>query len=165
MPSYLVRPTNRVLAGPSGAQEQIIEMKVGANATVAEMVPTALVIYDAVAGSVKEAGALANNVLGVIEVRSGKLLTDTYAVGAPVSVIPRHSGAWVVLTLVKAGAAVLPGDPIVSGADGKAQKQAVGVMGAQGSVVAHALEAVDPTGSDLPCLCALSSSAEPAAAA
>ena len=164
MPSYLVRPTNRILAGPSGAQEQIIEMKVGAAATVAEMVAGRLVIYDAAAGSVKETGALADNVLGVIEVRSGKLLTDTHAVASPVSVIPRHSGAWVVLTLIKAGAAVLPGDPLVSGLLGKAQKQAAGAMGGQGTVIAHALEAVDPTASDLPCLCALSSSAEPAAA-
>jgi hypothetical protein len=165
MPAYMVKPTNRILAGPSGAQEQIIEMKVGAAATPAKMVAGRLVIYDAAAGSVKESGSKSDSVIGVIEVRSGKLLADTHAVADPVSIIPRTSGAWVVLTLVKAGAAVTPGDPIVSDIDGKAAKQLVGAVGAQGSVVAHALEAVDPTNAEATCLCALTGGAETKAAA
>ena len=164
MPQYLVKPSNRILVGPSRAQEEIIEMEVGANATAAKMIPGRFVIYDAAEGAVKEAGAATDVAIGVIEVRSGKLVTDQHAVGDPVSIIPRHSGAWVVVTLVSGGPAVTVGDPLVCAADGKLTKQVVGAMGAQGSVVAHALTNGDPTSADVTIIAALSSDAEPAAA-
>jgi len=165
MPSYMVKPANRILSGPVEAQGKIIEGKVGANATPAKMVPGRFVEYDAAEGSFKECGAKSDVCVGIIEVRSGKLLADTHAVGDPVSIIPRNSEAQVVVTLVSGGAAVTVGDPLVTAADGKAAKQAVGAMGAQGSVVAHALTNGDPAAADVTILAALSSSAEPAAAA
>ena len=157
-----VKPINRILVGDYNVP--LLDMEVGANATAAKMVPGRLVIHDTTDGDVKEAGVKADNVLGVIEVQAGKLVTDSHSVGANVKVIPLSSQAFVVLTLVSGGAAVAPGDPIVSAADGKAAKQAVGAMGSQGSVVAHAWETANPSGSDVTCIAQLVPGAEPAAA-
>jgi len=165
LPSYIVKPTNRILAGPPDAQGKIIEGEVGANATLVKMLPGRFVVYDAAEGDFKESGAVADTVVGILEVRSGRALTDApTAIGDPISIIPVGSGAWVVVTLVKAGAAVTVGDPLVAVADGKASKQAVGAMGGQGTVVARALTNGDPTSADVTVLAELSSSAEPAAA-
>lgn len=161
MPQGFVKPTNRILHGPSYVEPT--EFEIGANATAAKCVPGRLVIDDTTDGDVKEAGANADNILGVLEVDAGMAITDAYAVGDPCRVITTI-GARVVLTLVTGGAAVAPGDPIVSAADGKASKQAVGAMGAQGMVVAHALETQDPSAADKACLCRLALVSEPAAA-
>jgi len=165
MPQYApsIKPVNRILQSPPDVE--ILEMEVGANATAAKMLPGRLVIDDTTDGDVKEAGANADNVIGVIEVQSGMLLADNYAVGDPISIIPRHSGARVLLTLVSGSGAVSPGDPLVSAADGKAALQAVGAMGAQGTVIAHALASEDPSAADKTVVAVLSSAAEPAAAA
>lgn len=140
-------------------------MEVGANATAAKMLPGRFVIDDTIDGDVKESGAKADNCIGVLEVKSDMQLADNYAVGDLANVISRHENARVMILLVSGGAAVAPGDPIVTAADGKGAKQAVGAMGAQGTVVAHALETQDPSsGPDKWCLVVLSDSAEPAAA-
>jgi len=163
MPQYMVKPANRILVGPGNAE--IVEMKVGANATATKMVAGRFVVYDAADGAVKEAGSKADDVIGVIEVRSGKLLTDTHAIGDPVSIIRRGTGARVVVTLASGGASVVMGDALVISADGKLAKQAVGAMGAQGTVVAMALESADPSAGDKTIIAELQAGREPAAAA
>jgi len=87
---------------------ELVEYEVGANATVASMVAGILVIVDTVDGSVKEGTALSDDVLGVIEVRSGKTVTDTHAVGDPVTLIT-HAGARVVLITCSGGGAITQG--------------------------------------------------------
>lgn len=166
MPQWFdtVRPVNRILQGP--AKTEIWEMEVGANATAAQMVPGRFVIHDTTDGDVKEAGAKADNVIGVLEVKSDMQLADAYAVGDICNVIPRHENARVMVLLISGGGAVAPGSPLVTAANGKAALQAVGAMGGQGTVVAHSLETQDPSsGPDTWCLAVLSDSAEPAAAA
>jgi len=162
MPSYMVKPTNRILVGP--ANTEIVEMKIGANATAAQMVPGRFVIYDAATGSVKEAGAKADDVFGVLEIKSGMKLSDNYAVADPCNVIRRSQGARVLITLLSGGAAVVPGDRIVTAGNGKGAKQAVGAMGAQGTVVAIALTDGDPSAADVTIVAELTGGAEPAAA-
>lgn len=164
MPQWLAsaKPTNRILQGPPDTP--LLDVEIGANATAADMVPGRIVIHDAIDGDVKEAAAKARNPIGVLEVKSGMLVTDAYAVGDDAVIIPRSSGARVVLTLITGSVAVAPGDSVVTAANGKAAKQAVGGAGLQGTVVAHALETQDPTSADKACLCELSSSAEPEAA-
>ena len=125
-----VQPLNRTLQGPE--YTELVEYEVGANATVADMVAGTLVIKDAVDGSVKEAGLVADNVLGVIEVRSGKLLTDTHAVGDPVTIIT-HAGARVVLLVSSGGGAITQGVQLSADVHGTVSITA-------GPIVAKALE-------------------------
>jgi len=155
------KPTNRILSGPEWVE--ITEWEVGANATAAQMVPGRFVIDDTTDGDVKEAGAKADNVLGVLEVNSGMLVTDAYAVGDACNVI-MMPGARVVLTFTSGGGAVSPGDCLVTVANGKVEKQGVGAMGGQGSVVARALETGAAQVADLELLCVLVMGCEPAAA-
>ena len=159
MPKGLVKPSNCIAAG----ENKFVEAEVGANATAAKMLPGRFVIHDAADGDVKEAGANADNALGVLAKKPEELKTTAYAVGDACLLITE---GYAVITLVSGSAAVAPGDPIVTAADGKGAKQAVGAMGAQGSVVAKAQETVDPAAADKECLVKLSlQSAEPAAAA
>lgn len=162
MPQYVLKPVNRILAGP---HVETVEMKIGANATAAKMLPGRFVIYDAADGCVKEAVAKADDVMGILEVTGSMTLTTAYAVADPCRVIPLVSGTRVMCTLVSGSAAVVPGDKIVTAADGKAAKLGVAAMGSQGTPVAKVLLAEDPAAADKTCLVELISSAEPAAAA
>ena len=159
MPQGYVKPSNQIIADAEGLV--VHEYEVGANATPAKMVPGAGVIYDTVDYAVKECGAAADDFVGVLDVAPGGLLTTAYAVGDQVRVIERGK---VKVTLVAGGAAVTPGIPIVTAADGKFAKQAVGAMGAQGAPVAYALESVNPV-ADAWCLVFLTGQREAAAAA
>jgi hypothetical protein len=156
------KPVNRILSGPEWVE--ITEWEVGANATAAQMVPGRFVIDDTTDGDVKEAGAKADNVLGVLEVNSSMLVTDAYAVGDACNVI-MMPGARVVLIYASGGAAISPGDCLVTAANGKVVKQAVGAMGAQGSVVARALESDAGGDGDSRILAVLVMGCEPAASA
>jgi hypothetical protein len=147
MPQGYSRPSNQILADKEGSV--VHEYEIGANATAAQMVPGRAVIYDTVNYAVKEAGAKADNVLGVLDVAPGKGLTDAYARGDQARVIERGK---VMVTLVSGGAAVAPGTPLVTAANGKFKIQETGVIGAQGAPVAYALEIMNPAGSDLWCL-------------
>lgn len=135
-------PTNRALMSPPDAQ--ITEYEVGANATEAEMIPGNVVIFDTVDGDVKEAGAAANGVLGVIEVSSGGLLTTGYAVGEKVPIID-HIGAKVVVNLA-AGQTITPGDAIVAAANGQVTEVAVAALGSQGDIIGIALMSLAAAG-------------------
>jgi hypothetical protein len=157
----LVKPVNRILSGPP---VETVEMIVGAAATALKMLPGRFVVYDAADNAVKEAGAKADDVMGILEVTGSMKITDNYAVGEPCRVIPLVPGTRVMCTLVTGGAAVVMGDKLVTAADGKAAKLAVGAMGGQGTVVAKVLLAEDPTSADKTCLVELVSGAEPAAA-
>jgi hypothetical protein len=157
MPQAIVKPANQIVVF---GDPLAVEMEVGANATVAKMLPGRVVIFDDADQTVKEAGAAADNVVGFLEVKPNKTKTDAPAVGDQVTVVIGECLA--VLTLL-ASENVTRGDPLVTAADGKLAKQAVGAMGGQGSVVAYAWESSNVT-TDAEILVLWRPSAEPAAA-
>lgn len=87
-------PLHAVLAH---GKAEILEMKVGANATAAKMIPGALVILDTTENEVKEAGAKAHGILGVIDVDATHDIGDAYAVGDNIPIIVPHNGSIVAL--------------------------------------------------------------------
>lgn len=159
MPQGYVKPANGIIADVEGLVTH--EYEIGANATAAKMLPGVAVIYDTVDYAVKEAGAEAPDVIGVLDVASGKLRSAAYAVGDQARVI---EGGKAVVLLAAGGAAVTPGIPLVTNADGKWIKQAVGALGAQGPPAAYALESVNPV-ADAFCLARVTGQREAAAAA
>jgi len=158
LPQGVVKPDNQIVAY---GEPLAVEMEIGANATAAKMLAGRVVIFDDVDQTVKEAGAAAVNVVGFLEVDPAKTKTDNYEVGDQAKVVIGECLA--VLTLL-ASESVTRGDPLVTAADGKLAKQAVGAMGAQGSVVAYAWESSNVT-VDAEILVHWKPSAEPAAAA
>jgi hypothetical protein len=157
MPQGIVKPVSQIIAS---GKPLIVEMEVGATATPAKMLPGILVIFDTVDMTVKEAGAKADNVVGFLEVAPDKKITDAFAVADQVKVVMTDCVA--MLTLL-AAENVTRGDALVSAADGKVAKQAVGAMGAQGSVIGWALESSNVT-VDATILVHFHKGAEPAAA-
>jgi hypothetical protein len=157
MPQTVVKPSNQIVAY---GDPLAVEMEVGANATPAKMLPGRVVIFDDADQTVKEAGAKATGEVGFLEVAPTKKKIDNYAVGDQAKVI--FGECLAVLTLL-ANENVTRGDPLVTAADGKLAKQAVGAMGGQGSVVAYAWESSNVT-TDAEILVHWKSSAEPAAA-
>ena len=158
MPQSIVKPTNQVVAT---GDPLIVEMEIGANATVAKVVPGRVVIFDDADQSVQECAAKATGWVGVIEVSPDGTKTTQPAVGDQVPIIV--GDCLCVLTLL-ASENVSRGDPLVTAADGKVAKQAVGAMGAQGKVIGYAWETSN-VAQDAEILVFWSPSAEPAAAA
>lgn len=116
-----------------------VEMKVGDNATVAKMLPGTLVILDTTENEVKEAGAAAHGILGIIDVDSEHDIDDPYdngdgTVGDNVPIIVPQSGAFVRLRLL-ASENIIQGDTLVSGADGVVAEAAIATLGGQGDIV------------------------------
>ena len=141
-----VKPLNRTLQGPD--YTELVEYEVGANATVANMVAGRLVIKDTVDGSVKEVPAAgADDVIGVIEVRSGKTLADTHAVGDSITLIT-HAGARVVLATSSGSGAITQGIQLIADKHGTVSIVA-------GPIVAKALESVAVPGDFDRILCEL----------
>ncbi len=134
MPQAIVKPTNQIVAA---GDPLIIEMEIGANATVAKVVPGRVVIFDDADQTVKECAAKATGWVGVTEVSPDGTTTTQPAVGDQVPVIV--GDCLCVLTLL-ANENVTRGDKLVTAADGKVAKQAVGAMGAQGNVIGCAWE-------------------------
>jgi hypothetical protein len=157
MPQGIVKPINQIVAA---GDPLIVEMEVGANATEAKMLPGRVVIFDDVDQTVKEAGAKITEEAGFIEVKPDKTKTDAPAVGDQIPIVVGECLA--VLTLL-ANENVTRGDPLVSAADGKLAKQAVGAMGAQGRVLAYAWESSNVT-TDAAILVHWKPDSEPAAA-
>jgi len=157
MPQFPVKPANQIVVYGDPLRT---EMKVGANATAAKMLPGRIVIFDTADFEVKEAGAKATGWLGVLDVTPGKLKTDAYAVADPVMII---EGECYVLLTLKASENVTRGDKLVTAADGKVAKQAVGAMGAQGRVIGETMESSNVT-TDVEILVHWNPSHEPAAA-
>jgi hypothetical protein len=157
LPQGLVKPANQIIAS---GDPLAVEMQIGANATVAKMLPGRLVIFDDVDQTVKEAGAKAVGEVGVLDVVASKLKTDAYAVGNQAPVI---IGECLLLLTLLANENVTRGDALVSAADGKVAKLAVGAMGSQGKVIGYTWESSNVT-SDAEILVHWCPSAEPAAA-
>ena len=157
MPQGIVKPSNQILAV---GDPLIVEMEVGANATAVKMLPGRVVIFDDVDQTVKECGAEADGEVGFLEVDGTHKTTDAYARGDQVPVV--FGECLAVLTLV-ASENVTRGDPLVTAADGKVAKQAVGALGGQGKVVGYAWESSNVT-TDAAILVHWQPSAEPAAA-
>lgn len=132
----LVVPSNQILVYGEYTR---VEMKVGANATLAKMVPGAVVIYDAAEGSVKEAGAKAKGVLGIIDVDATHKIGDTYAIGGQVPILIPNRGTFVALWFL-ANEDFTQGDYLVTAANGLVAEIAVGALGTQGDIVAQAWE-------------------------
>lgn len=135
----LVVPTNQVMA--QGTAERF-EMKVGANATPAKMLPGTLVILDTTLNEVKEAGAKAHGILGIIDVDHEHTIGDPYdngdaSVGDNVPIIVPHSGSIVSLMFL-ANENFAQGDALVSAADGKVAEVAVAALGSQGDIIGNA---------------------------
>lgn len=161
MPQFLVKPANAIYVGGPYFP---LEVEIGANATAAKMLPGRVVIHDTTDGHVKEAGAKAANVLGVLDRKPDEKVSTAYAVGDQAHILSTP-GTRVLLTLVSGSGAVAPGDALVSAADGKCAKQAVGAMGSQGMVVAKALGTEDPAAADKTVIAELVLAPEAAAAA
>jgi hypothetical protein len=158
LPQGVVKPSNQTVAY---GDPLMVEMEIGANATAAEMKAGRVVIFDDADQTVKESGAAAANVVGFLEVDPAKTKSTAYAVGDQAKVVIGECLA--VLTLL-ANEAVTRGDALVTAANGKLAKQAVGAMGAQGQVVAYAWESSN-VAQDAEILVHWKPSGEPAAAA
>ncbi len=158
MPQGTVKPANQIVAF---GDPLAVEMEIGANATAAKMLPGRVVIFDDADQTVKEAGAKADGIVGFLEVAPAKKKTDAYAVGDQAQVVVGECLA--VLTLL-ANESVTRGDKLVTAADGKLAKQAVGAMGGQGAVVGDAWESSN-VATDAEILVHWKPTAEPAAAA
>ena len=158
MPQGIVKPNNQVLAAGTPLR---VEMEVGANATAAKMLAGRVVVFDTVDQTVKEAGAAESGDVFILDVQSDELEETAYAVGDPAMVIV---GECIAKMTLLASEDVSRGDPLVTAADGKLAKQAVGAMGAQGKVVAYSWEASNVT-DDAEILVHWCPAAEPAAAA
>ena len=158
MPQGVVKPSNQIIAH---GDPLMVEMEIGANATAAEMKAGRVVIFDDADQTVKESGAAAANVVGFLEVDPAKTKSTAYAVGDQAKVVIGDCLA--VLTLL-ANESVTRGDALVTAANGKLAKQAVGAMGAQGQVVAYAWESSN-VAQDAEILVHWKPSGEPAAAA
>jgi len=158
MPQSIVKPANQVVAA---GDPFMVEMEVGANATVAKVVPGRVVIFDDADQTVKECGAKAAGWVGVIEVSPDGTKTTQPAVGDQDPVVV---GDCISVITLLASENVTRGDPLVTAADGKVAKQAVGAMGAQGKVIGYAWETSN-VAQDAEILVHFCPSAEPAVAA
>jgi hypothetical protein len=140
MPETIVQPTNSIIVEDRGLI--IEEFEAGANCTLAKMLPGTWVIFDVAAGNVKEAGALAVGVLGILMEMPDKTLTQYPAAkGDTVRVITGGYGKVMVRRKISAGA-IVPGTPLVTAADGLTGKLTAGTLGAEGDVVAIGAESV-----------------------
>jgi hypothetical protein len=157
LPQGIVKPTNQIVAA---GEPLTVEMAVGANATVAKMIAGTVVIFDDADQTVLEAGAKAVGEVGFIEVDATHKKTDTYAVADSVPIV---FGECLAVLRLAASENVTRGDPLVTAADGKLAKRAVGAMGAQGKVVGYAWESSNVT-TDAAILVHWQPAAEPAAA-
>ena len=132
----LVVPLHQVLI--QGKVERV-EMKVGATATPAKMLPGTLVILDTNENEIMEAGAKAHGILGIIDVDAEHDIGDPYdngdgTVGDNVPIIVPQSGAFVALRLL-ANEDIIQGDTLVSAADGLVAEAAIAALGSQGDIV------------------------------
>ncbi len=143
MPQGYVKSANRVLIDDLSGQGQVREFEIGANATIAKMLPGNAVVTDTLADAVKEGGAKADSIVGVLEIGPKNNLTTAYgAVGDQCRVLQGHFIAQIRL---KASENVSIDSLLVSAADGQFAKLAVGVIGGQGAILARALEASNVT--------------------
>lgn len=166
-----------VLAGSPVVEEK----KIGSNATASAMVPGRFVVRDASDEKIKEAGAGATAVLGVLGFEQAHpdyrptSRTTAYAVGDFAPVV--YGPGTVVIAKIASGNSITQGDFLVTAASGKLAKAAdmdgvvdsggttvtssaangdiitlSGSMPAGGQIVAKALETVDASSADKECV-------------
>ncbi len=157
MPQDVQKPANQVVAAGNPLR---VEMEIGANATAAKMLAGRVVVFDDVDQTVKECSAKETGDVFILDVKPNELEETAYAVGDAAMVIV---GECIAKLTLLASENVTRGDPLVTAADGKLAKQAVGAMGAQGKVVGYAWESSNVT-TDAEILVHWKPSAEPAAA-
>jgi hypothetical protein len=129
----IVVPLNSIIASNEGLI--IEEFRVGTGATAAKMLPGTWVITDTLDGDIKQAGAKATNVLGILIEKSDGLITTAYAVGDRAHVVTGGNGC-VLARVIAGGGNITVGTPIVTRTDGTCGIQLVGAQGSQGSIVA-----------------------------
>ena len=139
MPQWIVKPDNQVLVHGDPLR---VEVEIGAAAAAAKMLPGRVVILDGADGTVKEAAAKALTFVGILDVQTEELEATAYAVGDQAMMIVGECFAK--LTLL-ASENVTRGDRLVTAADGKVAKLAVGAMGAQGTVIGETMESSNVT--------------------
>jgi hypothetical protein len=139
MPQAIQKPANQVVAAGDPLK---VEMEIGATATAAKMLPGIIVIFDNADQTVKEAGAKVHGHVGILDVAPDKLEATAYAVGEQAMII---LGECIAKVTLLASENVTRGDALVTAADGKVAKLAVGAMGAQGRVVGYAWESSNVT--------------------
>lgn len=139
MPQGVQKPANQIIAFGDPME---VEMEIGANATEVKMLPGRVLIFDSADQTVKESGAKADNIVGVLDIAPDKKKTDNYTRGQQAKIIV---GDCLALGTLLASENVTRGDRLVSAADGKLAKLAVGAMGAQGSVIGIAYESSNVT--------------------
>jgi hypothetical protein len=147
MPQFIATlPTNTVVAG---GKPVIKEYVVGANATPAKMVAGRIVIFDTVEYAVKEAGAAAHGVIGVLMEKPDEALDAAYAVGDVCRVITGGEDVIVRVLEVQNGGAINPGTSITTAADGKVAIAAVAAVGSQGDIIGEGVKIyADPASAD-----------------
>jgi hypothetical protein len=140
MPETIVHPINSIIVEDKGLI--IEEYEAGANCTLAKMLPGTWVVFDVVAGNVKESAVTATGVIGLLMEMPTKGLTDPPAAkGDTVRVITGGYGKVLVRRVHDAGK-IVPGTPLVTAADGLTALLTAGVLGAEGDVVAIGAETV-----------------------
>jgi hypothetical protein len=139
MPQGLVKSSNQVLVHGDPLK---VECEIGAAATPAEMLPGIVVILDAANDTVKECGAKALTWVGILDVKPNELEATPYAVGDQAMIIVGECFAKLKLL---ASENVTRGDRLVTAANGKVAKLAVGAMGAQGTIIGETWESSNVT--------------------
>ena len=139
MPQWITKPANQIVVAGEPLKQ---EMEIGATAAPAEMVAGRVMIFDNAEGTVKEAGAKADGIVGFLDVAPDELEATAYAVGEQAMVVV---GECIAKLTLLAAENVTRGDKLVTAANGKVAKQAVGAMGAQGTVVGTAWESSNVT--------------------
>jgi hypothetical protein len=157
MPQGIQKPSNQVLAAGDPLR---VEMEIGANATAAKMLAGRVVVFDDADQTVKECGAEEVGDVFILDVQPDELEATAYALGDQAMVIV---GDCIAKLTLLASENVTRGDPLVTAADGKVAKQAVGAMGAQGKVIGYAWESSNVT-TDAEILVHWCPATEPAAA-
>lgn len=136
----IILPNDRILIYGEATR---VEMKVGVNATLAKMVPGALVILDAAEGSVMETAGKDHGILGIIDVDPTHSLGDPYddgpglltpGEGENIPILIPNEGSFVLLYSVASNNLIM-GDRLVAADDGLVDELAAATMGGQGDIV------------------------------
>lgn len=135
MPQGHQKPANRILVEMIAGQ--IEEYEIGANATVAEVIPGSCVIHDVYEHAIKESGDEPTTIVGVVECNPTQDLAEENVIGKSQLVLTGHFIAQIKVKTQN----IAIGDRLVGAADGFFKELAVGAIGAQGAVVGKALEA------------------------
>lgn len=133
MPQDIVESLNSIIVADEGLV--IEEFRIGAGITPGAMKPGTWVIADTLDGDVKEAGAKATGVIGILLEKPTGAITDVYTAGDRCRVVTGGDGL-VLSRIITGGGNITVGTPLVTRALGLAGIQLVGAQGSQGEIVA-----------------------------